>query len=108
MASDGGAAHRLPVDYLGKAQVMVAEPDDVRAQVEQAWNSVETSFQERAPGEATVLEPPQLLVSWGELQPLFARGTSIEELTSTTAAVIRRCTSHISRRRSSTAGFPTG
>ena len=80
MASDGTAPTASLIDYLGKAQVIVAEPEDVRAQVEQTWNSVETSFQERAPGEATALEPQQLLVSWGELQPLFARGMSIEEL----------------------------
>ena len=88
--------------------MIVAEPEDVRAQVEQTWNSVETSFQERAPGEASVLEPQQLLVSWAELQPLFARGMSIEELSLEEAAASRRCTSRISRRRSSRAGSPTG
>ncbi len=80
MASEGAAPTASLIDYLGKAQLIIAEPEDVRAQVEQTWNSVETSFQERAPGAPAVLEPRHLLQSWGELQPLFARGMSIEEL----------------------------
>jgi transcription-repair coupling factor (superfamily II helicase) len=81
VTSDAAAPAASLIDYLGQAQVIVAEPEDVRAQVEQAWNSVEASYQERPPGGTSVPEPQRLLVTWGELQPLVARGMSIEELT---------------------------
>ena len=86
VTSDVAAAAASLIDYLGKAQVIVAEPEDVRAQVEQTWNSVAASYEERAPADGSVPEPQRLLVSWGELQPLFARGMSIEELSLEDAA----------------------
>ena len=32
------------LDYLGQAHLMVAEPEDIRAQVEQAWSGVSASY----------------------------------------------------------------
>jgi len=70
------------VDYLGSAHVVIAEPEDVRAQVEQAWSGVRASYEERVPGDraASTLAPGQLMLGWDEVEPLVARGTALEEL----------------------------
>jgi transcription-repair coupling factor (superfamily II helicase) len=70
------------VDYLPQAAVVVAEPDDVRAHVEQAFAHVQQSFEERAGGRdtPTMLPPEALLLRWQDLAPLFARATAVEEL----------------------------
>ncbi|MDH4067204.1 MAG: hypothetical protein OEW19_22615, partial [Acidobacteriota bacterium] len=68
--------------YLGEAAIIVAEPEDVRAEVVQTWAGVEASFGERVPESArsTTRAPGQLLIAPDDLEGLFARGTTIEEL----------------------------
>ncbi len=70
------------VDYLPQAAVIVVEPDDVRAQVEETIANVRASFEERSgSAEAAAWQPPdRLLLDWPGLAPLFARATVLEEL----------------------------
>ena len=62
--------------------MIVAEPDDVRAQVEQTFAGVHGSFEERSSAkDAPAMLPPEaLLLRWNDLAPLFARATAVEEL----------------------------
>ncbi|MDH4063682.1 MAG: transcription-repair coupling factor [Acidobacteriota bacterium] len=68
--------------YLADADIIVAEPDDVRAEVEQTWAGVRASYDERVPEEAVAITrtPDDLLVAWTDLAPLFGHGTALEEL----------------------------
>ncbi len=69
-------------EHLGAAPVIVAEPEEVRAQVEQAWTQVAASFAGRSPREgAGPLPPPeQLLAGFADLAPVFDRAVPLEEL----------------------------
>jgi transcription-repair coupling factor (superfamily II helicase) len=81
-AAPAGQAAASILDYLGSAQVVVAEPEDVRAQVDQAWSGVSTSYDERVPEDRrdTTLAPEQLMLAPGDIELLFGRGTALEEL----------------------------
>jgi transcription-repair coupling factor (superfamily II helicase) len=71
------------LDYVGNAAVVIAEPSDVRAQVEQAFTNVRASFEERAranDASPSMLPPERLLLDWSGMAPLFARATLLEEL----------------------------
>ncbi len=70
------------IDYLGRAAIVVTEPDDVQAQVERAFAHVRASFEERAGGKdaAALLPPETLLLQWTDLAPRFSRATALQEL----------------------------
>ena len=70
------------VDYLGDAAVIVSEPADVQAHIDQTLTQVRASFAERSGArDAPLLQPPdRLLASWDDLAPLFTRAAVLEEL----------------------------
>ncbi|HQZ40985.1 MAG TPA: transcription-repair coupling factor [Vicinamibacterales bacterium] len=69
-------------DYLLEAQLVVAEPEDARVQVEQTWASVRASFAERVPESAagTTRAPEALMVGWDDLAAPLGRAVLLEEL----------------------------
>jgi transcription-repair coupling factor (superfamily II helicase) len=81
-AASASTAVATIVDYLPDANVVAAEPDDVRAQAEQVFAQVQSSFAERtgAPEAARWLPPEAILLDWPGMAPLFRRATVLEEL----------------------------
>jgi transcription-repair coupling factor (superfamily II helicase) len=91
-AQPANARHRFPnssvLSYLGSApaaRVVVAEPGDVRAQMERWWEQVTASFEEKAgagPRAAEALpRPGDLLLTWSDLEPALATAPALVELT---------------------------
>ncbi len=69
-------------DYLRASRPMrtvVAEPQDVTANIARWWEQVTASFEERA-SAGSVSPPDQLLASWTEIEPILAGGLALEEL----------------------------
>jgi transcription-repair coupling factor (superfamily II helicase) len=67
-------------DYISQAQVIVAEPADVKEQVGRVTTHVAESFAARATAGAPVLPPDQLLTGWDEVAGILERSTALEEL----------------------------
>lgn len=75
-------------EYLRLAHdhtIIVAEPEDVRQQIETAWEQLQTSYAdavERSAKGAAVLkaQPAELMLSWAEVQPALAGANTLEEL----------------------------
>jgi transcription-repair coupling factor (superfamily II helicase) len=57
------------------ARIVVAEPDDVRSQIEKWWDQVERSHAERGG-----MPPGTKLLSWSDIAPALSTATTIEEL----------------------------
>jgi transcription-repair coupling factor (superfamily II helicase) len=93
-AADSGAgeatAAPLPADifeYLRAsrtARVIVAEPQDVRTQVEKWTTQVQASFEQRqsdkTPGERERRPPDALMLSWESIEGQLANAVTLEEL----------------------------
>ncbi len=61
-------------------RVVVAEPDDVQAQVEQWMTQVEASYSERLSANANMASPASLMLTSEELEPILANAIAVEEL----------------------------
>ena len=67
--------------FIGNAEVLVAEPEDVRAQAAQAWAQVEASYEDQASDTAAAVRPPAgLLVSLDDLSAFLDAAVALEEL----------------------------
>ncbi len=55
--------------------IVVAEPEDVRAQIEKWWDQVERSYAERGG-----TPPAAKLLAWAEIAPVLSTATTVEEL----------------------------
>ena len=75
-------------DFLRLAHdhsIIIAEPDDVQKQIETAWEQLQTSYGdavERSAKGAAILkaQPPELMLSWPEVESALGGATLIEEL----------------------------
>jgi transcription-repair coupling factor (superfamily II helicase) len=80
----GDSAPTLPssiFDYVRASRtsrMVVAEPTDVRAQIDRWFEQVSASFEQRQSAEQR--SPDALLLSWNELAPLLEQATTLEEL----------------------------
>lgn len=79
-ASESPGPSGTIADYLGQAQIIVAEPADVKEQVVRVTTHVGESFAARATPSAPALPPEQLMIGWDELAAILERSTSLEEL----------------------------
>jgi transcription-repair coupling factor (superfamily II helicase) len=88
--TDGAEAPSLQhsvFDYLRASKsmrIVVAEPPDVRAQVDKWAEQIAASFEERsgdkAAGDRERRRPQELMLSWSELELRLADAVSLEEL----------------------------
>jgi transcription-repair coupling factor (superfamily II helicase) len=74
-------------DYLRASRtsrILVAEPDDVRAQIEKWTEHLELSFEQRqsdqTPGDRERRPPAALMLTWSEIAPTLAQAVVLEEL----------------------------
>ncbi len=87
-------------DYLRASRpmrIIVAEPEDVRAQIEKWTEQVRASFDERSGDKTPSRErrtPAELLLSWAEIRPVLEGAVTLEELGVGTADDIARGTEH--------------
>ncbi|MEO8680398.1 MAG: transcription-repair coupling factor [Vicinamibacterales bacterium] len=79
------ALHSSLFDYIDlkrSQQIIVAEPDEVKKNVESMWEQVSSAFTERtAKPDGRLLRPPaELLISWSEISSALEGASQIEEL----------------------------
>jgi transcription-repair coupling factor (superfamily II helicase) len=91
---DGGASGADVFDYLRASKawrLIVAEPSDVRAQVEKWFEQATASYEQRqsdkTPGNRERRPPQDLLLDWDTLAPTLDQAIVLEELSVSSSAV---------------------
>jgi transcription-repair coupling factor (superfamily II helicase) len=80
--ADAAPSHAFEYLRASRAmRVVVAEPDDVRTQIDKWTEQVAASFESRDTNRTVEQRtPPQMLLSWADVEPFLASGVVLEEL----------------------------